>query len=617
MNRAIVALLALLSVSPAFAGSAASSTEGAALGAGGPPPATPPVPRAAPPVAPALHDAAPSLERAVHAEMTRAIDGLRIADAEAPYLLLYTVLDAREAVASAENGGLLLAAAEPIRSLRAEVRVGDYALDSSNFYSFGEGDGIIGRTLPDTDDVLALRREIWLATDQAYKHAVEQYSRKIAGRRGDARPRPPDFSAVPAIRAPVAAAPADDVDGEALAALVTRLSTVASEDPALELGQAVARDLQGRRLVYTSEGMNRWVPVGATVVRVEATLRLPDGSVCADSRAWVARRPSLLPPAAQMEEEVREMVRWLSALREAPVEEDYLGPVIFEGRAATELFSQLLHPEIVGTPPEEEDTDSLFEPLRLPQARIGRRLLPEGWSVVDDAPGRPDAAGSYVADQEGIDPTRVELVEDGVLRGVLLSRIPRMDRVGTTGHGRSDNGAARRGAAPAVVVVEPPRTASAARMERRALRLAAQTGRDYALVVRHLTPPALAETSFTSSGEGPPPGLTPPYEVYRLYRDGRRVPVRNVNFRGVDRRVLRDVVLAGEGVGAVDLLDGTGPGRFHVGPTGGIPMTWEVPSVLIAEVELGGSGGGEARVLTPPPRAAASPPTAAEPASRP
>ncbi|MFN7147312.1 MAG: hypothetical protein ACK4YP_26325, partial [Myxococcota bacterium] len=105
------------------------------------------------------------------------------------------------------------------------------------------------------------------------------------------------------------------------------------------------------------------------------------------------------------------------------------------------------------------------------------------------------------------------------------------------------------------------------------------------------------------SGEGPLPGLTPPYEAWRLYNDGRTEPVRSLRFSGVDRRVLRDIALAGEGVGPVDTLDGPpGPARYQIGPTGGIPVTWDVPSVLITEMELVGGGGGEPRALPLPPR---------------
>lgn len=561
---------------------------------------------AAPGVAPADASvdapvAVPAVEAAARTEMERAIVRLRLPDAPAPYLFLLDVLDGHVATAFAEGGVLVSADDEPYRNVRTEVRVGDYAVDSSNFSAFGEPEGVVSRRLPVEDDAVALRREIWLATDEAYKHAVEQFSRKQAARRGDTSTRAPDFAPAQPLVRPFAQAPARKADAGRMERLAERLSAEAGKPGPIEVAQAIARDWQGRRLVLNSEGTRAWLSTGFVVVRVEATTRLPDGTELTDARSWVARDPDLLPPEEEMIAETREMAEWLVALRDAPVEEDYLGPVLFEGEAAVELFSQLLAAEIVGTPPMEQDGEGMAQTARAPVARPGRRLLPTGWGVVDDPTAQEPVAGAYVADHEGVAAQRVELVEDGVLRDVLMSRIPRKDVAGSNGHGRA-LGNDRRGAMPAVVTVSPDRTVSERRLRRAGLRLAAQTGRDYLLVVRRIVPPALVEDLEVSfSGEGPPQGLTPPYEAYRLYADGHTQPVRSLTFSGVDRRVLRDVALAAEGVGPVDVLDGPpGPGRFQIGATGGLPVTWDVPAVLVAELELNGGGGGEPRVLAVP-----------------
>lgn len=547
--------------------------------------------------------AIPAVEIALAAELARAMAGLRLSDAPAPALVAYDVLDGLVIDAFAEQGALVSTGEDPYRNLRVEVRVGDTSFDSSNFRAFGEPDGVVQRRLPIEDAQVALRREIWLATDAAYKYAVEQFSRKQAARRDDPTPRPPDWTVTPPVVANVPAPPVVPADRAALEGLVTRLSAELATFPEVEIAQAIARDWQGRRLVLTSEGTRLWTPTGYTVVRVEGTARLADGSTVTDSRSFLARGLGELPPEAELVAGVRELGTWLTALRTAPVEEDYLGPVLFEGPAAVELFSQLLAAEVVGTPPMEEDSGGMVDVGAAPSARIGRRLLPAGWSMVDDATTADPVLGRYAYDQEGVAPKRVDLVQDGVLRALLMSRIPRKDLAESTGHGRS-LGAERRSAVPAVVTITPRRSVPEARLHRAGLRLAAQTGRDYLLVVRALTPPALVESLDVGiSGEGPMAGLTPPYEAYRLYADGRTEPVRVARFSGVDRRVLRDIALAGARTGPVDMLDGPpGPARYQIGPTGGLAVTWDVPSVLITEVEVSGSSGGEPRALTLPPR---------------
>ncbi len=545
----------------------------------------------------------PAVEVALTTELDRAMRELRLPDAAPPYFIAYDVLDGTVATAFGEFGALIQDEATPYRTLRTEVRVGNYDTDSSNFSSFGDPDGVVSRGLPPEDSITALRREIWLSTDDAYKQAIEQFSRKQAARKGKEPPTAPDYTVTPPLSMEWDGTLPPKADAARVRSLAATLSAALDRWPQIEVGQAVARDWQGLRYTLTSEGTRLWRPSGYAVVRVEATIRTPDGGEVKDARWWVGRDLAHLPAAEAMLAEVAKMGDWLSGLVTATKEEDYLGPVIFEGSAATELFSQLLAAELVGTPATEEDDGGSISFGRAPTARLGRRLLPAGWSVVDDPAASPAAAGAYSADHDAVHPSRVELVADGVLRDVLMSRVPSKDRAASNGHGRS-LGNDRRAAMPAVVTVKPRRLESRAKLEKTALRLAAQTGHDYVLVIARIEPPSMTEDfSVTFTGEGPPPGLTPPYEAYRLYAGGRREPVRSLAFSGVDRRVLRDIAMASAGEGPIDMLDGPpGPPRFQIGPTGGIPVTWDAPSVLITEMELTSKGGGEPRALVLPKR---------------
>jgi hypothetical protein len=383
-----------------------------------------------------------------------------------------------------------------------------------------------------------------------------------------------------------------------LQVLAEKLSKMLQQVTGIEVADVQARDWQGIRIMLNSEGSRIWRTTGFTVIRVEGVVRLADGSRQRDMRWWVAKNMQELPDEAEMVAEVESLADWLSNMQQSVVEEDYLGPVLFEQEAAMELFSQLLPSELVGTPPvEEESNESSFLSVRLPTARVGRRLLPLGWSVVDD-PSAGVGMGAYSLDLEGVPAQRVQVVEDGVVHSLLMSRIPLTATSTSTGHGRF-LGNDRRGAFPAVVTVTPPKSVSRRALERRALFLARQVGHDYVLVVRRMEPPAMVEQlDIAVSGEAPLPGLTRPCEVYRLYEDGTKVPVRSMEFVGVDRRILRDIDRAGLMVGLVDTLDGPpGPDRFQIGPLGGLPVSWQVPEVLIAEAELVSRRGGEPRVI--------------------
>lgn len=547
-------------------------------------------------------DGTDALRAALHAELERSATLLALPGEPPPSWIAYDVIQGQVSTVYAEAGAVLSRDTGPHRQLRVEVRCGDEAFDSANFDALGEPDGVVVGGLPLEDEPLALRREIWLHTDQAYKDAVEHLARKSAELSVKDLPGPAQAPITPmrtgAVKGP-------SVDGAALEALVVGLSGLLANDPAFEEVAAAGRDWQGTRVTVTTDGTSIARETGHAVVRIEAVLRTADGSRVRDGRWWVARTAAELPGLEAMSAEVLEMGSWLRALHDAPALDDWLGPVLFEGPAAVELFRQLVAPEVVGTPPPREGRGPWgAEPVDRPRARVGRRLMPVGWTVVDD-PGAV-AAGQLGLDHEGVPAQRVVLVEDGVVRRLLQTRVPAGEVPASTGHARAGGGD-RREAVTTNVSVVPAKAVSQRKLEQKALRLAGQTGQDRVLVVRRLEPPAMTEdfdVHFT--GEGPPPGLTPPYEAYLLHADGRREPVRSVGFHGVDRRVLRDIVAAGEPGGWQGVMDAVpGPQRYLIGAVGGLPAAWSVPSVLISELELHGAGGGEPRVIPPPPVAAA------------
>jgi predicted Zn-dependent protease len=538
-----------------------------AHGAGGHPPATPPV-------------AAPdAVATALRAEVDRAM-ALRLPGSPPVFHVAARHDGARQVTVLARNGALLTRDTAPVSALRVEVTLGDGQANTALVEDW-EASGIRTASLPMDAPAEVLRRGAWRLLDAAWKGAVELYARLEATRRKGTAPRHAAWSPAPVVRTgPTAAPPAPDAAW--IEALARAVSAAARVDPRIT-ADVDATVQAGVRTLATSEGTLHAEVVERVAVRLTAIVQLPDGATEGGSRTWVVPRPGALPAQDALVAEARAMGTHLRALVDAPVLESWLGPVIFEGPAAVELFSQLLAPELSGTPTAVQESDSAPP---TPRARLGRRVLPHGWSVEDDAPGHPGLPGATERDDEGVAPRRVELVRDGVIRDVLMTRVPREDRAGSTGHARGLRGDLLQ-AMPRAVLVTPPNLGSPARLDRRALREAAAVGLDRVLVIGRLTPLSLAS-------EGAP---TRPEEVWLQDAAGRRTPVRGLRFTGADRRALRDLVAASPGEGWTTLLDGPPDRRRGMAATDGIPVSWNVPRVLVGEMELAGAGGGEARVL--------------------
>lgn len=118
-------------------------------------------------------DSSDPVLKAMHEELERSKAKLKMDNVPAPYYIEYRLSDIRQFDAEAAFGALRQSQLSHYRSIHVVVRVGDYKQDSY----FGRGMGAV-ELAPLDDDVIAIRRQLWIATDQAYKMASEALAQK-------------------------------------------------------------------------------------------------------------------------------------------------------------------------------------------------------------------------------------------------------------------------------------------------------------------------------------------------------------------------------------------------------------------------------------------------------
>lgn len=539
---------------------------------------------------------------ALAAELQRTAEELRLPDSPEIYHLRakLAVLDQRAAAAS--FGGVLYDQSAPYCGLGVEVRVGDAQIDNTGFG--GWQDGFRARRLPQELSAHAVEQDAWRVLDLAYKDAVEQYSRKQAQ-----AVLPPDHPGDYTLTGPVThlGEPPAIGDGDALAVLTARLSEVFARYPGLELGQVHLGHEAGAIWILDTEGTRVMRPVQETTLRAVAHHRTTGGMRLTDQRLWTVRTPADLPSEEALKAQIDGMASDLVTLAAAPLlAEEYVGPVLFEGEAAADLFRWLLLPQLEGTP-SDIPFDTIVGDLASAggAARLNRRVLPLGWTVTDDPQAAPSHPGAYTHDWEGTPAQPVDLVEDGIVRRVLMSRVPRVGTEGTNGHGRADLASRAVGKA-SITTVRAPKTLSEAALRKRALKIAASYGHDHVLVVRRLQDPAMRMLGDAGAWMADEAAVPPPVAVYRVNARGEEELVRGARFVGVERWALRDIVAAGH-LYDRDYLASLGGDDSNLGPTEGGPARLRAPAVLIGELEIvpEPEDPGEAPVLPPP----ASPPS--------
>ncbi len=546
-----------------------------------------------------------------------------------PYYVEYRLLDLEVREVVAEYGTLLSSTHTRNRFMDVEARVGSYKLDSSNFVSDEGFRGFIGPTgsVGIDRDYDSLRQDLWIATDQAFKEAVETYSRKQAYLSSLARQSDiDDFAKAQPV--------------QLIEPLVTPDWTNRNWDQEARETSATLRafsEIHESRVTYyivyateyllTSEGTE--IRQNRHFAAIEAGMRTfaDDGVPLNHFYATYAARPADLPSVEAMRKGLNVAGTELMTLRAAPPAQDYSGPVLFEARAAAPMLAQVLGPAVNGARPPISFSPVMEQMLGNLGgksdwvSRIGARVLPSGVSVVDD-PGAKEfkgtpVIGGYAVDNEGVRAQRVTLVESGNFKSELMSRRPGPDSDQSNGHGRA---AFLNDAKPTMsnLFFSSAETLSAAELKKKFLDSCRTEKLAYCLVVREMDNPALSllhQEDFSellaSYGGGAGTGDRLPLVVYRVYPEtGREEMIRGSRIIGLNSRALRNLAGIGNDTFVLNYMQsqingfaGTALGAFGSAQSQyGLPASVVAPSLLFAELEVRGARGEAKRLpLLPPP----------------
>jgi len=543
-----------------------------------------------------------------------------------PYYVEYRLLDMDVREIVAEFGALVSSNHNRERLMSVSARVGDYKLDSSNFISDDAFRGFIGPsgTVGIDRDYESLRQDLWIATDQAFKEAVETFSRKQAYLSTLARP--------------------SDIDDFAKVDPVQHIDPLVPSDWSNRNWEQEARDTSAALrafpeiyesrvtyyLVYmteyllTSEGTE--IRTNHCFAGIEAGMNTlaSDGMQVSHFYSTYAPRPADLPDVDTVRKGLNVAGSELMAMREASPAPDYTGPVMFEARAAAPLIAQVLSPSLSGARPPlafQQVMDQLMNNLGARSewsGKVGSRVLPLKVSLVDD-PFAKDykgklLVGGYSIDEEGVPAQKVTLVADGKLLDLLMSRRPGQDFAKSNGHGRSGFLA---DAKPTMsnLFFTSSETVSRDDMRKKFLDACRAEKLDYCMVVRQMDNPSISlmhqddfqELLASFGGNAATDRLS--LVVYKVFpADGHEEMVRGARITGFTPRSLRNISAIGNDdfvynymQSQVVGISGTALGAFGTAQSG-VPASVIAPSLLFEEVEVRGARGEPKRLpLLPEP----------------
>ena len=486
-------------------------------------------------------------------EMERSKSQLKMDQLQTPYYIEYRVSDIEDFTTEAAFGATREDQKVHVRLLRVTVRLGDYKQDS--YYGQGIGGNAL---LPLDNDPIALRHQIWLATDEAYKSAGEALTQKqsvLKQFNGEEHPVDDFAKSVPVqLVEPTIALSVNHDDWKQTLESATELYR---QYPDVQSVTASARFTVVNEYLLNTEGTVTRNGRAIYSVQVSAATQAPDGMRLGRTPAWTVAKLSELPTREKLLHDTKEALNTLVALRQAPiVEEEYRGPVLFSPDAADDVVASLIGGNVLGRKPQ----------LGAPNRTTGTfatsyksRILPPFIDVVDDPTlkefGGKSLTGSYEVDSEGVKSAPVDIIEKGVLTNYLVGRTPIRDFPESNGHGRAAP-AAPPGPNVGVLLIRSSEAQTPDALKKRVQEMVSNQDKPYGYRVE------------TMAG-------TAPRLLYRVYaKDGHEELVRGAVFSELDVRTLRSD------------LSAAGNDPLVSNRTGGIPSTVIAPSLLFDELQV-------------------------------
>jgi predicted Zn-dependent protease len=497
-----------------------------------------------------------------------------------PYFLSYSVSDASQVGIQAQYGAVTSSGANHVRIADIQVRVGSPKLD--NTHGDHRASAVNNVQLPLTDDRDALARSLWLGTNAGYGTALDNYLRvqtesQVRAKEEDSSP---DFSAEPEQTHVGKPAPPPVVDRAAWEQRLAALSKIFRAYPDV-YQNIVSLNVQTETDYYvSSEGSKIVAPHVEARLVVMAATRAEDGMDLFRDQTFEAETADGLPAQPELEAAMRKLGESLEALRKAPATEPFDGPVILSGRATAVFFHEVLGHRLEGQRQRGEEEGQTFT------KDIGKQVLPTFLSVSDDPTlakfGKTWLSGTYEYDDEGEKARRVDLIQDGILKTFLMSRLPIASFSESNGHGRAETGHIPTGRQGNLIVTST-KTEPETELRKQLIEEAKKQGKPYGLYFEDISS-GFAVTTRSS----PQAFQVIPLVVWRVYVDGRPDElVRGVSIVGTPQAALNRILATGDKSEVFNGICGA--------ESGSVPVSAVAPAMLVSEMETQKQAQGTAR----------------------
>ena len=509
---------------------------------------------------------------ALDSELKRAMSSLGKGDEKEPkpYFLSYAVSDGIAANITAQYGAITSSNLAHRRMVDVQVRIGSPGED--NTHGDHRNSALTSMPLPLTDDPAAITRSLWYATNRGYAKALDGYlkvktEQQVRAKEEDTSA---DFSTEKPVDSKILPGPALALDRAPWEQRLREVSSVFSKYPDIFADMVQFQVSDETDYLVSSEGTHTSSPGHVARLVVMARARAADGMDLFRAETFEADSPAHLPDQKAVLEKTTEMAKSLEALREAPVTQPFNGPAILSGRASAVFFHEVLGHRLEGQRQRGDEEGQTFT------KELNKEVLPPFLSVSDDPTvstfNKTWLSGTYTYDDEGQKARRVDLIQNGVLKTFLMSRLPIASFADSNGHGRAQTGRMPTGRQGNLIVTST-KAEPEADLRKQLIDEAKKQGKPYGLYFEDIS------SGFAVTTRSAPQAFQViPLVVWRVYVDGRPDElVRGVSIVGTPLAAMKRILATSD---KSEVFNGECGAE-----SGTVPVSAVAPAMLLSEIE--------------------------------
>lgn len=379
--------------------------------------------------------------KAMKDEISRSINKLVMEGFSSPYFISYLNYDTDFCKVSLSFGDIEYINDDRYNVFKSEVRVGSVKFDNSNYATDLNRYTPYYSYMPSEANYDAVRHSLWYLTDEAYKNAIEVYSKKDGYRKKkDIKETYDEFLPSEKIEY------FEKTDGKKnkcdkytdilknISMLSRKYERIKSSNLTFYHSYNIKRyaDSQGSSFITAS-------PFYSLELNVEMLDK--NNFLKKDNKKFFFFSDDNINNDLLIK--IDNYLKEISESYDSDLIDYYLGPAVFEEEASAEFFNNLFVRNISFYPPvesEKEEYISYYYDVPKLVDRLGKRVISGFIDIYDDPSetkyGDIELAGSYKIDDEAVRPKRIELVKNGILKNIYTSRRATKYSSSSNGHGR-------------------------------------------------------------------------------------------------------------------------------------------------------------------------------------